>query len=186
MKKVIYVPGFTGGRRDLQGFKAALKDEFEVLYFDYDTFLKDSLEENAGKLEKFIESLSWNDGEKGAIIGMSAGGVIADYYLKCLKNGRIDKFISLCTPFKGTCLAAIPTKRKGLKELRINHPFLCKLAEKKLENIDEENVYSPFDMVVIPGSSAKGVHPKVCYFPIHPLMEFWPEAIKEIKRFLEE
>ena len=185
MKKVIYIPGFTGGRRDMQGFKDALKD-FQLIYFDYDTFLKEPLEETAEKLEKFIDGINWNDGEKGAIIGMSAGGVIADYYLKCLKNGRIDKFISLCTPFKGTYWAAIPTKRKGLAELRINHPFLCKLAEKRLENVEEENVYSPFDLVVVPGTSARGMHPKVCYFPIHPLMEFWPEAVKDIKEFLEK
>ncbi len=184
MEKVIYIPGFTGGRRDIQGLKKALGN-FQLIYFDYDTGLKEPLERTAGKLEEFIEDIKWDNGEKGAIIGVSAGGIIADYYLKFLKNGRIDKFISLCSPFRGTYLAAIPSRREGLVELRRNSPFLRELAEKELKDVEVENIWSPFDIVVIPGSSAQGTNPKISYCPIHPLAQFWPSTIKEVKRFLE-
>jgi hypothetical protein len=48
-----------------------------------------------------------------------------------------------------------------------------------------KNIYSKIDFIV-PGSSGKGTNPKHTYFFVHPLVQFWPPIIKEIKEFLEE
>ncbi len=183
MKKVIYVPGYAGGIRDIKALKK-LKD-FEVIYFSYDTTLKEPIEKIAGKLKKFIDNLKLEKGEKVNIVGMSAGGVVTAYYLKFLDNKKTDRFISLYSPFRGTHLASIPESRKGLRQITRDSNFLKELAKKKIRGVKVKNVYSRFDFVV-PGLSGMGQESWHSNFFMHPLATFWPPTIREVKKFFKE
>jgi esterase/lipase len=184
MKKVIYVPGYIGSMWDVRALRKKLKD-FELIYFDYDTSLKDSIEKTAKKLKKFIDNIKLGEGEKVNIIGMSTGGVITDYYLKFLDSKKTDRFISLCSPFRGTHLASIPENKKGLKQITRNSKFLEELSKKKLRGVKVKNFYSKFDFVVT-GNSGEGRIPHHTYFFMHPLITFWPPVIRDINKFFRE
>jgi hypothetical protein len=187
MKKVIFVPGFYGGKYQIWLIKIILKN-FELIYFQYNTTLKESIEKIAKQLKNFINNLKLNKEEKVDIIGLSAGGIIIDYYLKFIDNKKINKFISICSPFKGTYLANIYSlflKSKGLQQLKSNSIFLKELFKKRLNNIKVENIWCLFDLIV-PGTSAKGINPKHTYFFLHWFIQYWPPVIFEIKRFLNE
>lgn len=167
--------------------KVILK-KFELIYFPYKTNLEEPIEKIANKLKNFINGLKLNKGEKVSIIGLSAGGIIVEYYLKFLDNKKIDKFISLYSPFKGTYLAYIYSlflKRKGLQQLKSNSIFLNELAKKKLNNIKVKNIWCWLDPLV-PGTSAKGINPKHTYFFLHWFVQYWPPIILEIKKFLNK
>ncbi len=184
MKKVIFVPGFIGKLRDMQTFEKMLKD-FDLVYFHYDTSLEEPLEKIAKQLRTFVNRMKLKKGKKISIIGFSAGGVVTDYYLKFLDNTKVDKFVSVHSPFKGTYLASIFNKRKGLQELRPKSAFLEKLARRKIKGVKVKNVYSKFDPVV-PGDSGEGTNPKSHGFFIHTYAMHWKPIVKEVKDFLEE
>jgi triacylglycerol esterase/lipase EstA (alpha/beta hydrolase family) len=117
MRKVVFVPGYMGKLKDAKIIKKNLNN-FELIYFDYDTQLREPLEYTAEKLKRLIESFKLKNKEKISLIGVSAGGVIIDYYLKFLDSKKVDKFISLHSPFKGTYLASFPKNRKGIEQLK--------------------------------------------------------------------
>ncbi len=54
MKKIIFIAGMSGGKRDMSLTKKILK-EFEVLYFPYNTKLTETFEEYANQLKNFID-----------------------------------------------------------------------------------------------------------------------------------
>ena len=184
MKKVIYVPGFIGKPKDTRVIKPALVN-FEFIYFDYDTSLKEPLDKIARKLKRFINNLKLGECEKIDIIGFSAGGVISDYYLKFLDKTKVEKFVSIHSPFKGTYLASLSKTRKGLQQLKPKSSFLNKLSKKKLTCIKTKNIYSKFDPIV-PGDSGGGVNSKSHSFFIHPYAMLWKPVVREVKKFLEE
>lgn len=183
MKKVIFVPGFMGGKKDSIPFKIILKD-FEVIPFNYDTLLRKNIENISKDLKKFIDNLNLKKGEKVSIIGFSAGGIIADYYLKFLDSTKVDKFVSLCSPFKGSYLVKFFSKKlKELQQLDTNSDFLKKLNKNKLK-VKMKSIWCKFDFIV-PGESAKRENPKHTYFFIHLIVHLWPPVLFEIRRFLE-
>jgi triacylglycerol esterase/lipase EstA (alpha/beta hydrolase family) len=182
MKKIVFIPGLLGGPRDLWVIRPMFKN-FEIIPFYYNTTLKEPVEKIAKQLDKFINNLNLKKGEKISIIGLSAGGVIADYYLKYINNKRVDKFVSICSPFKGSYLAHL-TKIANHKNYRLNSKFLTELSKKKLKNVKVKNIWCFFDYLV-PGTSGKGTNPQHTYFFFHPFIEYWPPIILDIKKFLE-
>ena len=181
MKKVIFISGFLGGKTDILLFKPLLKD-FELIYFKYNTSLKQDIETISKQLKNFINK-KLKKNEKVSIIAISAGGIIADYYLKFLDSSKIDKLVTICSPFKGTYTAkAFFGKLKGLKQIENNSLFLKELNKKKT-TVKRKSIWCKFDPIV-PGESAKGKNPKHTYFLLHPIVMFWPPVILEVKKFL--
>jgi len=182
-KKVIFIPGAIGGKKDMILINKMLK-EYDIKYFPYDTGLKNTIEQYSEKLKEFIDELKLEKDEKISIISISAGGIIAEYYLKYLESGKVDKIVTLFTPFKGTWLPHfIYKKKKGFQELRKNSIILEKISNKKLIDIEELNIWCWLDPVV-PGKSGKGSNPMHVLFPIHGAIQFWPPVIVKIKKFL--
>lgn len=182
MKKVIFLPGFTGGKRDMWLTKKMLKN-FEVLYFNYDTGLNKKIEDIAKKLDYFVKKNV--KGEKASIVGLSAGGVIATHYLKFINNKKIDKLVTICSPLKGTWLTHLfSAKRKGLQEISLNSNFLEKLNSKKL-NVKSMSIYSYLDYLV-PGNSGKTANSLHTLFFLHPIIQYNPYIINKVKKFLEK
>lgn len=183
MKKVIFICGMSGGKRDIFLIEKILKG-FNVKYFPYDVWFSDTIEQSAKKLKNFIDKLNLKKKEKISIISVSAGGIISEYYLKFLDNKKVDKIVTICSPFKGTWLAKVFFRNhKGVQELRKGSLLLKKIQNKKLKNIKELNFWCYFDPIV-PGKSAKGNNPRHTLFFLHWIIQFWPPVIYKIKEFL--
>ena len=71
MKKVIFISGFFGGKTDILLFKPMLKD-FELIYFKYNTSLKQDIEKISKQLKDFINK-KLKKNEKASIIAISVG-----------------------------------------------------------------------------------------------------------------
>lgn len=185
-KKVIFISGFNGHKYDSFLINLFLKNKFKIIYFNHNmSFGKIKIERFAKQLKKFIDKLRLEKGEKISIIALSVGGLIAEYYLKFIDNKKVDKLIALCSPFKGTPWASIFFKeRKGMLEIQKHSVFLRKLNKKKLRKVKQESIYCEEDFVV-PGKSGKYPKSKKSFFFIHIIIQYWPPAILEIKRFLE-
>ncbi|MDO8528510.1 MAG: alpha/beta hydrolase [Nanoarchaeota archaeon] len=187
MKKVIVVPGFLEPKKD-KGLIKPLFKEFDIIFFNYDNKLNEPLEESSKKLKKFVDSLKLKKNEKVSIVGLSAGGVITDYYLKHFSHKKVDKFISIFSPFKGSFWANIfSRKRKGLNQLKPNSEFLEKLSRKKAKHVKRMSVWCFFDPVVS-GFSAKGQNPNHSLFFLHNFrfMQNKFPIVSKVKKFLNQ
>jgi triacylglycerol esterase/lipase EstA (alpha/beta hydrolase family) len=186
MKKIVFLAGMYGGKIDTFLVKQILKD-FDIVYFPYDTSLTETIEQSALKLNNFIKRLNLKRNEKVGIISFSAGGIIAEYYLKFIDDTKVNKIVTVCSPFRGSWLSRIYFKsRKGLNELRTNSILLKKIREKKLNRrIKEKNFWCLFDPIVF-GTSGKGDNPEHTLFFLHSIIQFWPPLIYRIQKFLNE
>jgi esterase/lipase len=181
MKKVIFVYGFMNSNKDSQTARKVL-DNYNVICFEYDSGLKQPIEEIAKKLDDFIFSKTKKD-EKVNLIGVSAGGIIAAYYTKFISPNKVDKLATICSPFNGTYVPGFYTKkREGLKELKYNSSFLKKLNSKKLDKEKIINIYSFFDYLV-PGNSGKGENPVHTWNFIHFTASWDKRILNNIKEF---
>lgn len=184
-QKVILISGFTGGRRDLWMFKKVLKD-FEIIYFNYNTELYQPIEEIANELWKFIDKLKLLKNEKVSLIGISAGGNIAEYYVKFLDKQKVNKIATICSPIKGSYLPKFfSKKREGLVQLQSGSSFIKKLNKKK-SPVRELNIWCYLDPLV-PGKCGKGESENsiqtLMFF--HWAVGFYPPIIKKVSDFLE-
>ncbi len=177
-----------GGKRDMFLIKKILKD-FDVIYFKYDSTLMQSIENLAKKLKNFVDGLKLKKNEKVGIIGVSAGGVVADYYLKFFGGWKkTSKFVSICSPLHGTYLSLFEFlffgKRIGLKQIGRKSDLIKKLESVKLKKVKQLNFWSYLDPLV-PGKSGKGENSKHTWFFIHLIVHFWPPLVYKIKKFME-
>jgi triacylglycerol esterase/lipase EstA (alpha/beta hydrolase family) len=181
-KKIIFISGFTGGKRDIFLAKRILKN-YNLIYFKYNTFLTQSVEEIGKELRIFIKKLKLNKKEKINLIGLSAGGIIALYYAKFLDTEKlIDKIITIHSPINGTYFVGLfPKKFKGLRQMKLNSDFIKRLSKNKTK-INQINFWNYIDLLV-PGKSAKGENPIRDYVPHLPIA-YWPPIYYKIKKIL--
>ena len=182
MKKVIFISGMSGRKIDMSLTKKILKN-FEVLYFPYNTKLTENLEKYAKQLKNFIDRLKLNKNEKISIISFSAGGIIASYYVKFLDKNKVDKIVTVCSPFGGSWIWRLFPKRKGVQQIRKNSILLNKIAGKEIKPVKELNFWCLFDPLVI-GKSGKAGNSKHTLFFLHWIIQFWPPVIYKIRKFL--
>ena len=141
MKKVVFIYGLAGSNKDSETTQKVL-DNYKVLCFEYNSGLKQPLEEIAEELDDFIISKTKKD-EKVNLIGVSAGGIIGAYYTKFVSPNKVDKLATICSPFKGSYVPIFYSKeRNGLKELFYGSEFLKKLNSRKLNKNKTINFYS--------------------------------------------
>lgn len=183
--KIIYIPGFLEGKEQLPVIKFALS-KHNVMYFKYDTGLKESVPKLALQLKHFIDKIKLKKNEKLGIIGFSAGGIIADYYLKFIDSSKVSMFISICAPVRGTFLPNVCSKkRKGLQQLKKDSKFLSDLQKKKLQHVKKLSIWCPYDLIVS-GKPAKQNENsvKTCYF-LHVFAPCWPTIISKIRKLID-
>ena len=116
------------------------------------------------------------------IIGISQGGLIARHFIQ---NSQyvIPKCLTICTPHNGTKLGFL-SKKEGFCDLRPGSDFiqsLCKKVKTKFYCI-----YSPLDLVVIPGWSGKmdKAQNKMILSPAHQLTWWIKPTLKYISEKL--
>ncbi len=181
--KIVYIPGFLERREQFPIIKYVLA-KHKVIYFEYNTSLKDSIPKLATQLKQFINRIKLKENEKLAIIGYSAGSIIAEYYLKFIDSKKISKFISVCSPIKGTFLANMFSKRrKGLQQLKPKSKFLADLAKKRLKAVKKISFYCPFD-IITPGTPAKHENSIKSLYFLHVFAPCWPPIILKIRKLL--
>ena len=184
MEKITFIYGFTGSKKDSKIAKRILSD-YDVICFEYDSKLKQSIEQISLKLDDFINS-NINKKEKINLIGISAGGIIASYYAKFVSPKKVNKLATICSPFKGTYVPYFYSKkRKGLKELAYNSTLLKKISSKKLDKNKAINFYSYFDILVL-GKSGKGDNPVCIWNFFHFTIQNDENIYKKIKKFFEK
>ena len=158
MQKVIFVGGFFGTKFDHLLIRKILKD-YELIVFKYDTRLYDSIENIANNLKTFIDNIKLSKNEKVYIIGLSAGGIIVDYYLKLLDKTKVSKFVAIYSPFNGSPLSYLFTKKfKGLQDLKNNSKLVKRLNKTKLKGIKIKSFWCSLDPIVL-GKSGKYINP---------------------------
>lgn len=149
MKKVVFIHGFAGGEYEHTFLKKSIIDKCECFDFTYrEKYGNISLVELAKRLNYFIEENVSSD--IISIIGISQGGIIARYYIENLAKKKVEKCFCICSPSNGSYLAYL-IRRVGVCELRPKSKFLNNLSCKKSEYYC---VYTPFDLMVIPGWSS--------------------------------
>jgi len=183
MKKVIFIYGFTGSKKDSETAKKVL-DNYKVICFEYNSRLRQSLDEIAKELDNFIISKT-SKNERVNLIGVSAGGIIASYYTKFVSPNKVDKLATICSPFKGSYVPIFYSKdRRGLKELFYNSEFLKKLNSRKMNKTKTINIYSYLD-ILVPGSSGKVENPFHTWNFFHFTITKDKNILNKVKEFFD-
>lgn len=182
MEPILFIHGFTGWRFHYSPVVSFLKKKGLKKFYEFNyekRFGQVSLKEIAKDLDKFIKD---NVTEKQiSIVAISQGGLIAHYYLQNYKN-RVRKCISICTPYKGVWWANL-SSRPGLKDLRHKSEFVKDIEsniKKESKKTKSYSIWTPFDIIVFPGISAKlkGSKSKMVLAPEHHLA-FWSQGTKK-------
>lgn len=92
------------------------------------------------------------------LIGFSMGGIVTRYYLQRLKGiDRVHRYVSIAAPNHGT-LAAYLLPLPGIVQMRPDNSFLRNLNEDGaavLEQINVTVMWTPFDLLIVPGASSQ-------------------------------
>lgn len=150
---ILFIHGFAGLGFELAPLiKIAKKSGARVYSFSYkEKYGQVSIKEVSLKLKEFIKSKKT---APDLIVGMSQGGIIASYYAEFLAKDKPKYCYCICSPFKGTRLAHI-SSRKGILDLRPNNNFLKRLRSKiKRSKTKYFGVWNPLDLIVLPSTSA--------------------------------
>jgi len=92
------------------------------------------------------------------LLGFSMGGLVTRYYLQRLGGvERVKRYVTISAPNHGT-LTAYPLSLPGIIQMRINSPFLQDLNQdhhKCLSHIQVTNLWTPYDLMILPAHSSK-------------------------------
>ncbi|HEY9837530.1 MAG TPA: triacylglycerol lipase [Vampirovibrionales bacterium] len=115
------------------------------------------LDRLAEQLSNFIDQTLGGDRPLD-LIGFSMGGIVSRYYLQRLGGiERVQRFISISAPNKGTVTAyALPLP--GCLQMRPKSPFLEDLNRDAVEMLGRVNftsIWTPYDGMIIPAKSSQ-------------------------------
>jgi hypothetical protein len=185
MDETIFIYGYLGYKKQERIAKKIFGNK-NLICFEYNSSLKQSIEDISYELNQFVKSLKIKSNKKVNLIGISAGGVIAEYYSKFINPKIVDKIATICSPLNGTYLANFyPKKFKGLNQLKRNSILLRKLKYKKLGKNKIINFYSYLDLLV-PGNSGKGENPVHTWNFLHFIIQNDKSIFKRIKYFFNK
>jgi triacylglycerol lipase len=108
------------------------------------------------------------------LLGFSMGGLVSRYYIQRLGGiDRVQRFITISTPHRGTIAANFST-RCGCIQMRPDHDFIQDLHRDvdRLNKLNFTSVWTPFDLIILPPSSSRlGIGTEL-NIPVltHPLM----------------
>lgn len=113
------------------------------------------LEVLAEQLASYIQTTIGD--RKCDLVGFSMGGLVSRYYMQRLGGiARVENFITLATPHRGTVMAKF-SKRPGTVQMRPGSEFLRDL-ENDLDSLREvrfTSFYTPLDTVIVPSRSSE-------------------------------
>lgn len=141
------------------------RDGFRVYPFSFPRLTLSDLRQSARLLRDKVEEVRQvEDVENVSLVAHSMGGLIARYYLKYLRGSeRISRLCCLGVPHHGTWTAATAPLLKGTRQILPGSPFLQQLNDPAIDHggVPILNVWSGWDGIVIPSSSAVLLQPQV-------------------------
>lgn len=143
----------------------------------------------AEQLAEFVEA-KIPTGKPFDLVGFSMGGLVSRYYVQRLGGmERVDRFVTISSPHKGT-LAAYLSQRPGCVQMRPNSDFLMDLNRdvEQLARLNFTSIWTPNDLIILPASSSilpigRNVQLRV---PLHAWMVSDTNAIAAVTEALEE
>lgn len=109
------------------------------------------LESLAYQLATFIES-KLAPQQSFNLLGFSMGGLVSRYYVQQLGGlSRVEKFVTVSTPHRGTFLA-LGSNRPGIRQMCPNSDFIKALNQDAdcLKMIQFFSFWTPFDLLILP------------------------------------
>ncbi len=176
-RSVVITHGIDSKGRDLDRLHARLKDGgFEVYRFVYAP--SDGtvcLEDSASQLKAFVDT-TLPVGTRFSMVAFSMGGLISRWYLDKLDGAaRVDRFITLATPHRGTILGYLRHNLAG-RQLRPRSRFLRDLENSngpvQRGELESHSFWTSFDLMIVPAHSSNVSWASVRHFwvPAHPFM----------------
>lgn len=156
-RPVVLVHGIYSSGRDLTRLARHLEREGrEVFRLDFEPADgRCGLDELAGQLDAFIEQNVPRG--KFDLVGFSMGGLVSRYYVQRLGGvERVEHFVTLAAPHNGTVMAGL-NRLPGVLQMRRDSQFIRDLKRDQdcLTRVKFTSVYTPLDLVVVPGDSAE-------------------------------
>ncbi|MBI5788549.1 MAG: alpha/beta fold hydrolase [Candidatus Schekmanbacteria bacterium] len=189
---LILVHGYMMRGGSLWGLKRRLqRDQRQVWLFNYSPPTQ-AISCFSQQLKEAVELvLAETNKTKVDLIGHSMGGLVILNYLAFLGGDtRVNKVITLGTPYHGSKLWALSLGNCGL-QMRPHHELLQKLRESGVnEKVKFTAIYSEFDELVLPAENARWDAPGVNNIPVSgfghvgitfvkPVYDLIDQALKE-------
>lgn len=157
MEKIFFIHGIDDSGSVFRPLQSQLQKKGRVfLNFEYLPNNGDAqIELLASQLADFIEK-NTSAGEKVGLIAFSLGSMVARYYLQKLGGTlRVSSCIAISAPHYGSITAYFKNS-PGIRQLRPGSSFLKDLNRdtKMLQQIVYADIYSPFDLMIIPFTSS--------------------------------
>lgn len=143
----------------------------------------------AGQVAAFVEK-TFAPEQRFDFVGFSMGGLVGRYYLQRLGGlNRVDRFVTIAAPHKGSLLAwLIPNT--GCRQMRPGSEFLRDLESDvdRLREIRFTSLWTPFDLTVVPPKSSVMTMAtnQLIWCVAHPLMVFQSSALRAVASALSE
>lgn len=172
---VVLVHGLRDTSRDMRKIAGYLRDlGWQILNIDLTPNTGDARLEILAKQVADLVTRTFAPHQQIDLIGYSMGGLVARYYLQRLSGiERVDRFISISAPHRGTIAANFST-RAGCMQMRPNSDFITDLDRDvdKLKQLNFTSIWTPFDLMILPPSSSKLGFGTELQIPAlaHPLM----------------
>ncbi len=182
---ILLVHGLMDTSYKMRKISSYLQDlGWQVADIDLDANTGDTrLEILAGQVADLIDR-TFAPQQRIDLLGFSMGGLVTRYYLQRLGGlDRVDRFITISTPHRGT-IAANFSWRTGCMQMRPNSDFIADLTKDvdRLHRINFTSFWTPFDLIILPPSSSQLGFGTERQFPViaHPLMVADRRVLKEI------
>lgn len=141
---VVLLPGINENWMFLRTIGRNLNKKGYRIYYPEGVNTKDKINRIAGAIAADLK----NEKEIKAVIGHSKGGLVAKYLVDNYPEIRINRVITIATPWGGTIWAWLPLN--GLKELKPGSKILEEIRKKE-NNIKKIHcLYSKWDNHVVP------------------------------------
>ncbi|MCX6722992.1 MAG: hypothetical protein NT094_02870 [Candidatus Staskawiczbacteria bacterium] len=187
MNPILFVHGIVGDAKQYQPIIKYLRKKGINNFYEFSYESRIGIHPIKVIAEELADYIKENVKEENInIIAFSQGGIIALAYLKFFKNKDIDKIFTICSPHKGSALAYL-LNLPGFIDLRPNSKLLKELEDFTQGNkINIYSLYTPLDLVVLPGWNAKPKHgqTKMVLAPTHTSAFSWPSTMDFIYKNL--
>jgi triacylglycerol lipase len=145
------------------------------------------LEDLAEQLARYVDA-TFRRRDKIDMVAFSMGGLVGRYYLQRLGGAaRVERFVSISAPNRGSWLAYL-SRKPGCRQMRPGSEFLTALNRDltPLGSVQCLSIWTPLDMMIIPSSSSrlKIGEEATNWAPAHPLMILQGRVFETIARFL--
>ena len=182
---VLVIGGFTGAVLYIPLKRYLEKKGLEVFIPHFSQEMG-NLDTACDNLEKYFKS---KEIKNATLVGISAGGLVCHLFLNNHEGwSRVEKFIALGTPFKGTWMALFTAATRAGRQLLPNSNFIQKVKNTKAKNLDKTFCIVAWKDELVPRRSSKLAGSKVFelktvgHVRLHAFSKKTFEKIAEIAR----